>query len=80
MTSFGEEAAIFGSAFALNSEDLIMSQYRENGALYYRGFTLKEITDSCYGNQFDCNKAHQMPIHFTSKKLNFYSISSPLAT
>ncbi len=50
------------------------------GALYYRGFKIKEITDSCFGNYLDCNKARQMPIHFTSKKHAFFSISSPLAT
>ena len=26
------------------------------GTLYWRGFTLKNITDSCYGNHLDCNK------------------------
>lgn len=80
MTSTGEEASIIGSAAALSPSDMAMTQYREMGVFYWRGFSLKEITDSCVGNHLDCNKAHQMPIHFTAKKLNIFSISSPLAT
>ena len=80
MTSHGESASVIGSVAALDFKDTIFSQYREMGTLYWRGFTLKNITDSCYGNHLDCNKGRQMPIHFTSKRLNFFSISSPLAT
>ena len=80
MTAVGEYASVLSSAAALDFKDTIFSQYREMGALYWRGFTLKNITDSCCGNYLDCNKGRQMPIHFTAKNLNFYSISSPLAT
>lgn len=41
MTSYGELGSILGSTAALNSKDTIMSQYREMGALYYRGFKIK---------------------------------------
>ena len=80
MTSTGEEGSIIGSAAGLDFNDMVMTQYREMGVFYWRGFTLKEITDSCVGNYLDCNKAHQMPIHFTAKKLNIFSVSSPLGT
>ena len=34
----------------------------------------------CYGNHLGHGKGRQMPIHYGSKKLNFQTISSPLAT
>ena len=41
----GEEASTVASAAALEPQDMIMSQYREQGALAYRGFTSKEFMD-----------------------------------
>ncbi|WP_323601875.1 thiamine pyrophosphate-dependent enzyme, partial [Rheinheimera pleomorphica] len=41
MQCLGEEAATVGSAAALDDQDMIMAQYREQGALRYRGFTLE---------------------------------------
>lgn len=43
MTSNGEEATIIGSAAALSDEDHIFSQYREHGALLYRGFSFLDM-------------------------------------
>jgi 2-oxoisovalerate dehydrogenase E1 component alpha subunit len=68
------------SAAALESQDMIMSQYREQGALAYRGFTSKEFMDQMFSNQNELNKGRQMPIHYGSKTLNFMTISSPLGT
>jgi len=80
MTSLGETGAILGSAAALSPEDMLMTQYREMAALYWRGYTLKEITNNCVSNGKDQNKGRQMPIHFSCSRLNFFSISSPLGT
>mgnify|MGYP003589413823 CR=1 FL=1 len=80
MTSYGETGFILGTAAAMNPNDMIFSQYREMAALYWRGFTIKQITDNCTCNKFDQNKGRQMPIHFSSSKHSFFSISSPLAT
>ena len=57
-----------------------MSQYREQGALAYRGFSSKEFMDQMFSNQNELNKGRQMPIHYGSKLLNFMTISSPLGT
>lgn len=76
----GEEASTIGSAAALEPQDMIMSQYREQGALAYRGFTSKEFMDQMFSNQNELNKGRQMPIHYGSKALNFMTISSPLGT
>ncbi|MBU3002829.1 thiamine pyrophosphate-dependent dehydrogenase E1 component subunit alpha [Paraglaciecola arctica] len=76
----GEEASTVGSAAALEPQDMIMSQYREQGALAFRGFTSKEFMDQMFSNQNELNKGRQMPIHYGSKALNFMTISSPLGT
>ena len=38
LTCTGEEAAVVGSVAGFESQDMIMSQYREQAALRYRGF------------------------------------------
>lgn len=76
----GEEASTVASAAALSPQDMIMSQYREQGALAYRGFSSKEFMDQMFSNQNELNKGRQMPIHYGSKSLNFMTISSPLGT
>lgn len=80
MTNYGEEGTHFGSAAALNPKDLVFGQYREAGVLMWRGFTLDQFMNQCYGNQEDFGKGRQMPVHYGSRDLNFITISSPLAT
>ena len=46
----------------------------------YRGYSLDQFCDQCYGNSGDAGKGKQMPIHYGSNDLNFVTISSPLAT
>ena len=76
----GEEAAVVGTAAALQSGDMIMGQYREQAALRYRGFTTEQFMGQLFGNETDLGKGRQMPIHYGSKALNYMTISSPLAT
>ncbi|XP_076926628.1 2-oxoisovalerate dehydrogenase subunit alpha 2, mitochondrial-like [Bidens hawaiensis] len=80
LTSFGEEAINLASAAALNYDDIVLAQYREPGVLLWRGFTLQEFANQCFGNNIGHGKGRQMPIHYGSKKLNYITISSPLAT
>lgn len=80
MTNYGEEATHIGSAAALKTEDVVYGQYREAGVLMWRGFTLTQFMDQCYGNVADAGKGRQMPVHYGCKELNFLTISSPLAT
>lgn len=76
----GEEASIIGSAAALSENDMIMSQYREQGALAYRGYRTEQFMNQMFSNKLDPNKGRQMPIHYGDKALNFMTISSPLGT
>ena len=80
MTSFGEEATHIGSAKALNLTDTLFLQYREQGTLLWRGFSIEQCINQCFGNSEDLGKGKQMPVHYGSKELNVQTISSPLAT
>ncbi|KAI0225875.1 2-oxoisovalerate dehydrogenase subunit alpha, mitochondrial [Lamellibrachia satsuma] len=80
MTNYGEEGTQIGSAAGLHPSDLIFAQYRESGVLMWRGFTLDNFMDQCYGNVSDKGKGRQMPVHYGSTDLHFVTISSPLAT
>ncbi|KPQ23452.1 MAG: 2-oxoisovalerate dehydrogenase E1 component, alpha subunit [Halomonas sp. HL-48] len=80
MQCTGEEAAVVGATAALDDADMIMAQYREQGALMYRGFSFDEFMNQLFGNELDYGKGRQMPIHYGSRKLHYMTISSPLAT
>ncbi|UTW13111.1 thiamine pyrophosphate-dependent dehydrogenase E1 component subunit alpha [Marinobacterium rhizophilum] len=80
LQSTGEEATTVGFAAALDDSDMIMAQYREQGALAYRGFSVEQFMNQLFGNDLDYGKGRQMPIHYGSKDLHYMTISSPLAT
>ncbi|XP_026488693.2 2-oxoisovalerate dehydrogenase subunit alpha, mitochondrial [Vanessa tameamea] len=80
MTNYGEEGIQVGSAAALSPKDLIFAQYREVGVLLYRGMTVTELINQCYGNHEDPGKGRHMPVHYGSKQRNIVTLSSPLAT
>ncbi|PKI32851.1 hypothetical protein CRG98_046760 [Punica granatum] len=80
VTTIGEEAINIASAAALTMDDLVFPQYREPGVLLWRGFTLQEFANQCFGNKADYGKGRQMPIHYGSNKLNYFTVSSTIAT
>lgn len=80
LTATGEEATDIGSAAALTPDDLIMGQYREQGALAFRDFGVENFMNQIFSNEKDLGKGRQMPIHYGSRALNYYTISSPLGT
>lgn len=57
---------------------MVYSQYREQGAHYWRGYTIDQIINQCIGNVADGGKGRQMPVHYGSKELNNITVSSPL--
>lgn len=78
--SLGEEATILGSAFALRKQDWIFPCYREFGAALWRGMPLQSYMDNMFGNANDPVRGRQMPDHYTYRKANFGSVSSPIGT
>ncbi|WP_417605269.1 thiamine pyrophosphate-dependent dehydrogenase E1 component subunit alpha [Oceanimonas baumannii] len=80
LQSLGEEAQAVASAAALDPQDMILAQYREQGALLHRGFPLDQVMDQLFATEDDLGRGRQMPVHYGSRALNFMTISSPLAT
>lgn len=80
MTANGEEASVVGAAAGIENHDFIYPQYREVGALIYRGYTVKNMANQLRGNYLDKGKGRQMPVHYGSNTLNYATVSSPLAT
>jgi 2-oxoisovalerate dehydrogenase E1 component alpha subunit len=80
MTALGEEATSVGGAAALEPQDMIMMQYREQGTLMFRGFSIENFMNQMFSNADDLGKGRQMPIHYGSKELNCMTVSSTLAT
>jgi len=80
MTSTGEEATHFGGAYPLTADDWVFPSYREPGAAFWRGYTLKEFICQLFGNSEDLVKGRQMPVHHACRRINYVSISSPVGT
>jgi pyruvate dehydrogenase E1 component alpha subunit len=78
--SYGEEAAIMGSAAALRPKDWLFPCYREFGAALWRGMSLTSYMNNMFGNSMDPAKGRQMPDHYTARAAHFGSVSSPIGT
>jgi pyruvate dehydrogenase E1 component alpha subunit len=78
--SLGEEAAILGSAFAMQKQDFLFPCYREFGAALMRGLPLQNFIDNMFGNANDTVQGRQMPNHTTCREVGWCSISSPVGT
>lgn len=79
MKSIGEEATHFAIA-ALRESDWVFPSYREQGAWFWRGYTVEMFINQLFGNALDPIKGRQMPVHHSANWLNMVSISSPVGT
>ena len=80
MKSTGEEAVSIAAAAALKKDDMLFPSYRQQGLLIARGCPLVKMMSQCLSNTNDCTKGRQMPIMYTWKEGNFFSISGNLGT
>jgi 2-oxoisovalerate dehydrogenase E1 component alpha subunit len=80
LESTGEEAVAIGAGMALRAEDLLFPSYRQQGLFLLRGMPMLDMMCQCIGNQGDSAKGRQMPVHYTYRKGNLMSISSPVGT
>ncbi|WCJ31566.1 2-oxoisovalerate dehydrogenase subunit alpha 2 mitochondrial [Euphorbia peplus] len=80
VTTVGEEAINIASAAALTTDDFVVPQYREPGILLWRNFTLQEFANQCFSNKDDSCKGRQMPAHYGSKKHNYFTVASTIAS
>ncbi|MCB1137028.1 MAG: thiamine pyrophosphate-dependent dehydrogenase E1 component subunit alpha, partial [Chlamydiia bacterium] len=75
LAAYGEEAAIVASTAALKGEDWIYPQYREVGAMWWRGMTIQDYMHHMFCNAKDPILGRQMPNHFGSRALNVVTVS-----
>jgi pyruvate dehydrogenase E1 component alpha subunit len=80
ISGYGEECCSIASAAALKLEDWLYPQYREAGAILWRGLDIQTFIDGMFCNKNDIILGRQMPNHFGSRKLNVVTVSSPIAT
>jgi len=76
----GEEATSVAATHGLDFEDMIFPSYRQQGCLIARGYPLLEMVNQIYSNRADKLKGRQLPILYSAKSVNFFSISGNLAT
>lgn len=76
----GLEAAMIGSAAALEARDWLWSGLREGGAALMRGLPLSEYVAQMYCNANDTAKGRQMCNHLQHKGSNYPSWSSVIGT
>jgi 2-oxoisovalerate dehydrogenase E1 component alpha subunit len=80
MKCTGEEAVAVAAAFALASDDMVFSSYRQQGILVARGFPLVEMVNQIYSNRADRLKGRQMPVMYSARDCSVFSISGNLCT
>ena len=80
MKCIGEEATSVASAFALADDDMVFPSYRQQGILLARGYPMTEMINQIYSNRGDRLKGRQMPIMYSARAYNFFTISGNLAT
>ncbi len=80
MKSTGEEAVSVAAAQALRSGDMLFPSYRQQGLLIARDRSLVDMMCHCLSNSRDSAKGRQMPVMYTWKEGNFFTISGNLGT
>lgn len=80
MKSTGEEAISVAHSAAIEFEDMIFPSYRNQGILIARGYNPVDMMCQCLSNSRDNCKGRQLPVFYTWKEGNFFSISGNLAT
>lgn len=82
ISAIGHEAAQIGAAYAIRrGYDWIAPYYRDLTLLLALGYTPREFMLSLMGKKDDpCSGGRQMPSHWSLKRANVISHSSPVAT
>jgi len=76
----GEEATSVCATQALDFEDMIFPSYRQQGCLIARDYPVLEMVNQIYSNRADKLKGRQLPILYSARSVNFFTISGNLAT
>src|SRR5688572_27057100 len=76
----GQEAAVVGTAAALEEGDWIVPALREAGVGIFRGLPLRQYVAQILGNLHDHSKGRQMPCHPCDRGVNYVVMSSCVST
>jgi len=79
MKCTGEEAIAIAQAMALSPDDMCFPTYRQQGLFIARNYPLKKLMCQVYSNVEDPVKGRQMPIMYSDRGVNIFSISGNLA-
>lgn len=80
LKSTGEEATSVAPAMALDGDDMVFPTYRQQGILIARSYPMVEMINQIYSNRADRLKGRQLPVMYSARSHNFFSISGNLAT
>lgn len=80
MKCTGEEAVAVAQATALRPSDMLFATYRQQGLLITRGHSMLDMMCHCLSNSRDYCKGRQMPIFYTWRDGNYFSISGSVGT
>jgi pyruvate dehydrogenase E1 component alpha subunit len=72
----GQEAAVVGSAAALEPQDWLVPALREAGAGILRGLSLSSYVAQIYGNANDVSRGRQLPCHPCDRDTHYVVMSS----
>ncbi len=79
MQSTGEEAVAVASALALDAEDMFFPTYRQQGLYIARNYPLIDMMNQIYSNANDPLMGRQMPIMYSARTHNIFSLAGNLA-
>jgi pyruvate dehydrogenase E1 component alpha subunit len=74
--ALGQEAAVVGSAAALEPQDWLVPALREAGAGIFRGMSLASYVAQIFGNAADVTKGRQLPCHPCDREHHYVVMSS----
>ncbi|MEO0438952.1 MAG: thiamine pyrophosphate-dependent enzyme [Pseudomonadota bacterium] len=80
MKCTGEEAVAVAQAMALRPGDMLFPTYRQQGLLFVRERPVLDMMCQCLSNAGDSIKGRQLPVLYSWKEGNFFTISGNLAT
>lgn len=80
MRATGEEAVAVAQCMALRPGDMLFPSYRQQGLLITRGIKLVDMMCQCLSNSRDNLQGRQLPVLYSFKEVNFFTLSGNLAT
>jgi 2-oxoisovalerate dehydrogenase E1 component alpha subunit len=76
----GEEAIACAQKLALNKGDMCFPTYRQQGLLIAQDFPIVEMINQIFSNSEDKLEGHCLPICYSEREADFFTISGNLAT